>query len=191
MKPTSTFFSYDQEKVTEAILYIIERVQEPASPLRISKFLYFADKTHLEKYARPITGDDYVASSTGVRTFRSYETMKASELSANNPTFHRLGHAMIADRKSDFNEMSESDIEVLQQTINIYDIFPTWHINKLSQDSIWYKTRPWPPPTAHATYDVDFLDVIESVDEEGELLAYLMRDADEPVPDLNSDNDIY
>lgn len=57
-------FSVDKEKTIEALLYIVTRYGE-VGRFHALKTLYYADRAHLQRYGRPITGDRYIAMENG------------------------------------------------------------------------------------------------------------------------------
>ena len=70
-------FRLNWQKAIEAVVWLAAR--EPGMTFfYASKILYFADKYHLERYARPITGDIYVAMEMGPVPSRIYDLLKQS-----------------------------------------------------------------------------------------------------------------
>ena len=55
---------FNPEKSLQAVLYVANRLERKDFH-KIFKVLYFADREHLTKYGRPITGDTYVAMEYG------------------------------------------------------------------------------------------------------------------------------
>lgn len=55
---------FDANKSLQAVLYVVNRLKRRDFH-KIFKVLYFADRTHLIKYGRPITGDTYIAMEYG------------------------------------------------------------------------------------------------------------------------------
>ncbi len=51
---------FDSEKALEAILYVASKAPVP-DIYHVGKILYYADRAHLERYGRLITGDEYKA----------------------------------------------------------------------------------------------------------------------------------
>jgi uncharacterized phage-associated protein len=60
-----TFQSY--QKITEALNYLAIKcgVSKQINKMRAIKLLYYADRYHLRKYGRPLTGDTYLAMGYG------------------------------------------------------------------------------------------------------------------------------
>jgi uncharacterized phage-associated protein len=54
----------DGEKVVNMIAYFATRCPQ-ATKMKISKLMYYADKTHLNLYGRPISGDAYIRMKFG------------------------------------------------------------------------------------------------------------------------------
>lgn len=52
---------YNEQKLTEAILYIAGRLSDDRAggATKLNKVLFFADFAHVRRYGRPITGADY------------------------------------------------------------------------------------------------------------------------------------
>jgi len=72
---------FKKEKALAALLYIsnelIKKSPERRADLyKLLKILYFADKKHLAKYGRSITGDFYVAMKDGPVPSRTYDMLK-------------------------------------------------------------------------------------------------------------------
>lgn len=60
---------YDKLKEDEVIIYLARRV-EPANPRKLLDVLYLAEKLHLSRYGRTITGCQWWAGHDGVRPLR-------------------------------------------------------------------------------------------------------------------------
>lgn len=57
-------FRFNEEKALAALGYVAS--EEPGlTPLYVSKILFFAEKWHINRYGRPILGDNYVAMPKG------------------------------------------------------------------------------------------------------------------------------
>src|SRR4030042_4954455 len=54
----------DESAIIESLHYLLKKLQH-ADKLKLVKLLFFADKYHLLKYARQISGDNYHALPAG------------------------------------------------------------------------------------------------------------------------------
>lgn len=65
----------DVQKVVETIIYIVENYSNP-SQYDIVKAIFLADRSHLNRYGRPITFDNYVAMIHGPVPTLAYDLVK-------------------------------------------------------------------------------------------------------------------
>lgn len=65
----------DKEKIQEAILYLMER-QPNLSQYEIVKSIFLADRSHMNRYGRPVTFDNYVAMEHGPVPSLAYDALK-------------------------------------------------------------------------------------------------------------------
>jgi uncharacterized phage-associated protein len=54
----------DSEKIIQALCYVLQKVKR-ADKLKLVKLLYLADKYHILRYGRTVTGDEYWAMDYG------------------------------------------------------------------------------------------------------------------------------
>lgn len=183
MYQASAFFRFNEDKVIEAILYLINNHKhENISCIRAAILLYFADKTHLERYGRTITEDSYIAVTSGIVPEGTYYILNKVYAGKTDLGFHCKGSSLVADRVPDYNEMSESDISILAETLEVFGKLPFWHIMQIARDGVWRKSSN----KIGDTSPVDILDIINSVDDEDRrLLQHLMRDSEDPPPLLD------
>jgi uncharacterized phage-associated protein len=107
-------FKLNKQKAIEAVLWLIQRGE--SDMYRIWKMLFAAEKYHLNKYGRPITGDAYMAMKYGTVPNWLY-----------NEAMEQLGLGLIRYENTLFGErspirklFSESDIEALERGYNEY-----------------------------------------------------------------------
>jgi uncharacterized phage-associated protein len=58
-------FRFDPEKMVQALAFLASRGVKNLDTMKSAKLLYFADRDHLLKYGRPITGDEYHVMKLG------------------------------------------------------------------------------------------------------------------------------
>ena len=128
-------FQYNQAKAIEAILYLTQKVSE-SDRYGICKLLYLVDKTSLEKYGRFIFGESYYAMEEGATPSNAYDLLKeAAEVVIDGLKVE--GNQVIALRNSNLDYLSESDIECLDQIINVYGEVPNWRRGEDAHDEAW------------------------------------------------------
>lgn len=118
-------------RVREAILHVIREAD--SRDLRISQFdilktLFLADRSHLNKFGRPITFDEYVAMPDGPVPSLAYDILKDA-IEANNeaeidrplwqsePDGPKKRRFFNAERDASDEFLSESDIEELTEAL--------------------------------------------------------------------------
>lgn len=136
-------FEFDAKVAVEAVLYLATKSQEPTFH-HIAKLLYFADRLHLERYGRFICGDDYVAMKNGPVPSRVYDMFKVVRDGYDYISFPEIqgafcvkAYTVYPQRKADFEWLSESEIECLDQAISSYDQYSFGQLTKISHDAAW------------------------------------------------------
>jgi len=115
---TDVTFQFNQRKATESILYLSSKVSNP-DIYDICKLLYLVDKASLEKYGRFIFGDTYAAMPGGATPSKAYELLKKAQVKSIDGLMVNENR-VIPERDSDLDYLSESDIECLDQIINVF-----------------------------------------------------------------------
>jgi uncharacterized phage-associated protein len=115
-------FALDTDKAVEAVVFVAARIQKPSFH-SISKVLFHADKAHLSRYGRPISGDRYVAMKHGPVPSATYDILKTLGGEAAFPLPERangamevLGYSVRALRQADTDVLSQSEIECLTES---------------------------------------------------------------------------
>lgn len=136
-------FNCNIEKALEVIIWFA--IKKPdITVLPLLKLLFFADMLHLNKYGRPIIGDDYVAMVNGPVASNTYDLLKGQEYLINQIEddlgFKKDGYKVIATREPDTKKLSESDLECLQQTLTEYGHYtPTQLVDLTHEYEAWHK----------------------------------------------------
>ncbi|MGC8476313.1 MAG: Panacea domain-containing protein [Acetobacteraceae bacterium] len=73
-------FTFNAPKTLEAVLFLVGRRQGGMDRHSILKLLFFADVDHLNRYGRPITGDQYRALTYGPVGQGAYDLLKLDPL---------------------------------------------------------------------------------------------------------------
>lgn len=145
---------FKEQKALNAILYIAHELikkspERRADLYKLQKILYFADRYHLAKYGRLITGDFYIAMKDGPVPSRTYDMLKKirgdgyynstpSFIDILNKSFRFDKNISIIPLKSvNKNELAESDIEAIDYAINLLKNLSFNEIKKLSHDSAY------------------------------------------------------
>jgi hypothetical protein len=140
-------FEFEPEKALAVTAYLAE--QSGQTMYTILKMIYVADRMHLERYGRPITGDAYIAMLQGACPSKIYDSMKAlrGDLntnflpeSASYLTVDATTHDVDVVKRPPMDVLSASDVECLEQTIVILKNRGSRHMRDLAHDSVWKNT---------------------------------------------------
>lgn len=136
-------FSLDTDKAVEAVLYVAARMQKP-SLHSISKVLFHADKAHLSRYGRPISGDRYVAMKHGPVPSATYDILKAIRDRSGYPLPARAqgalevqGYTVRPLRSADETVLSPSDVECLAESAKLHGAKPFGKLSAESHGAAW------------------------------------------------------
>jgi uncharacterized phage-associated protein len=144
-------FKFDSEKLVQALAYFASRGVKSLDPLKAAKLLYFADRQHLLKYGRPITGDTYYCMKNGPIPTASLGQIQ--DVLAEHPTGDhdpRFDEYFSVDRRNkypqfiatkapDLDVFSVTDIEVLQEVADRFGKKTGWQLRDLSHEDACVK----------------------------------------------------
>lgn len=147
----SNYNSFRKEQTINALLYIIEQMGGKVDMHKAFKTLYFADRAHLSKYGRSITGDDYIAMKYGPVPSQADDMLKAvrgSSYFSNSAQAKELlkyfsfvdGYVFKANCACDKDYLSESDLECLNEAIAITKDKSFRQLVNLSHSLAWNST---------------------------------------------------
>lgn len=116
-------FPYNRGKATQAVLWLLCKHGGTLNKLKLVKLLFLADKEHLIHYGRPIVGGQYYAMPHGPASSQLLNHINEATLKGLRP-FLLENNLVSSQTSADKNELSESDIKVLdaidQQYGNVY-----------------------------------------------------------------------
>jgi uncharacterized phage-associated protein len=166
-------FDFNEKKAIAALLYVSSRL-EKADIHKIFKVLYFADQIHLAKFGRPIVGDSYVAMLNGPVPTRIYDYCKVVRGDRNHKEkeylkdyFDLKQYIIIPKAKADITQLSESDVECLNKSIE--------QNGKLSFPALREKSHDAAYNAAQKKYfnEVSFEDMAKIAGANDEMLKYI------------------
>jgi uncharacterized phage-associated protein len=117
-------FQFNEKKGVEALTYIASR-WPGVTAFFAAKTLFFAEKLHLNNYARPIVGDTFIAMPNGPVPSTLYDFIKGQLYEAGDPEAIRAALSVQNDpfpritarREADIETLSVSDVECLDAAI--------------------------------------------------------------------------
>lgn len=148
-------FQFKEEKLVQALALLSLRGVSDLTKLKASKLLYFADKIHLNRYGRPITGDSYACMDRGPVPSISLNEMNEAiqpEESDNEPALLKVLEVhrdtkfptfSLKDRNLfDPETFSRSELEVLEEVADYYGRKTAGQLIDLShKESAWTRAN--------------------------------------------------
>ncbi len=135
---------FDAAKAVASVGYLVERTGESLYP--IMKMIYLADKLHLERYGRFIAGESYAAMKQGPVPSCTYNLIKHVRGDLNECQGAEVArqyldygenHKIVLRKAADTGELSETDIECLDEVVRMWAKVGKWVVRDLSHDLAW------------------------------------------------------
>ena len=141
-------------KIKATVLYVLGQMPQGVDYIHLFKILYFAQQKNLVTYGMPLMEDTFCARKHGPVPTLTYKVLKASE---SGQSFEQKemreylsavkvelidGHQMVmAIQKADMDELSKSDVLVLDECINRLRNIDAFDLSDLSHDKAWLKAK--------------------------------------------------
>lgn len=130
---------FQENKIVECLAYLSTKVD--LTDVKAYKLLWLADRMHLGLYARTITGDEYYALERGpvpsgvkkIVNHRIQSDIFDSNFKVEGKTLKRISSL------SQYEYLSETDIDVLNQIIEAYGNYSERELTELSHKSPEWK----------------------------------------------------
>lgn len=144
-------FKISYDKATEVIIWLA-KMKPGIDIYHVSKILFYADKMHINKYGRPITGDTYIKMPygpvpSGVRdliTENSWLSPKQASRIKNSLIIDKNNnYKLTATREPDMEYFSKSDITCLKDSLSKYGWLSFDGLyNSTHSEKCYYETSP-------------------------------------------------
>lgn len=141
---------FNPKKSLQAVLYVANRLERKDFH-KIFKVLYFADREHLTKYGRPITGDTYIAMKDGPVPSKIDDIFKAvrgdsffakyADIAKFSELFSVHDWYFITPKKeANTYYLSKTDIAELDASLSKYASLSWDELREKSHDYAWRAT---------------------------------------------------
>lgn len=145
-----THLSFDYRKATQALNFFAHKNNGTISKYKALKLIFFADRFHLRKYGRPMTGDEYYAMQKGPVPSGTKDLAEMADDYRNDVVIAYAGQfispllpskSLKSIKDIDFNELSVSDKDALE--------FAWINFGKFDDKTIVEKTHEYPEWKKH------------------------------------------
>jgi len=163
---------FNETKTVNAVLYVVSKLKRKDFH-KIFKILYFADREHLNKYARTITGDRYIAMSDGpvpTNLYDIFKSVRGDGFYKDNGKFGQYFSVVDWDliklnQLPDLTELSKTDVETLDNTLSLY--------GDLSWDEVKEKSHDYAWKTTILNREIDFANIIREAGGDDDYIEYV------------------
>lgn len=131
--------SYNYKKAAQLMNYFAAQEGGIISKLKAFKLIWLANRLHLRKYARSITGDKHVAMEHGPVPSNTKECLEAriffgstSHIKYFNANVSLNVNDVTSLTEPDLNVFSKSDISVIAEVLDRYGAFDPWSLRNHS-----------------------------------------------------------
>lgn len=135
-------FRFNAAKFVNAVAYLAQLCHN-STKMTICKQLYFADKEHLLKYGRPITGDTYYRLPHGQIPTRGLDMLRRRANAADNTLLEKyvtvIGESVHPRRRADKRVFSKSDLEVLDSIVKQFGKMTAAQLRRKAHDEPTHK----------------------------------------------------
>lgn len=143
---------FNREVSLHAVLYILKLMGGECDMHKICKILYFADQKHLSRYARSITGDDYIRMTYGPVPSKIDDMFKAvrgdsyfsdSQMSQEIASYFCFKNRFLVQSKKEpeMDFLSETDVECLDESISQCKDMSFGELTEFSHGPAWQNTQ--------------------------------------------------
>jgi uncharacterized phage-associated protein len=133
---------FNERKTAQAAAYLIGKSGGTTPLLKLIKLLYLVDREALRRYHAPISGDNYVSMDHGPVLSQTYDLTSGGRQPVADGweswISDRQGHNLSVRRegagRDDFDELSDSDIGVMDDVYQQYGRLNKWELVELTHD---------------------------------------------------------
>ena len=108
--------SFSHRKATQALNWLARQAGGRLNKMAALKLVYFADRYHLRKYGRPLTGDTYLAMNFGPVPSGTKDIAYLSDFLSNSERSYAESFLQQASDTFCFESKAEPDARVFSQT---------------------------------------------------------------------------
>jgi uncharacterized phage-associated protein len=164
----------DNNKIKSTILYVLNGFEDGVDLLKLFKIIYFANQRHLACCGRPIIDDKFVAMQNGPVLTDTYNKIRNDRFDfiEKNP---EGGYMIFAKEKPDMDNLSISDVEYLQKSINENKNLTFSDLSRKSHDSAWQLA--WDSKGEKNSVPMDLIEIARAGGASDEMIEYIKDDS--------------
>lgn len=140
-------------KIKAVVEYILQQFSNGVDYIHLFKIMYFAQEEHLAIYGTPLMDESFVARKHGPVPSLTYKVLRVAEGKIGDATGELTsfvsdltlcsieGHQVVRVKNNvcDLDELSNSNIRILDKWINKCKDLESFDLSELSHDAAWQK----------------------------------------------------
>lgn len=126
---------FNEEKVAQMAAYLLAQRGGQMSYLKLMKLLYLADRTSMERYEESMSKDSWFSMDKGPVLSTTLDLMQGSSCTGKwekwvggGPVPHEVSLAYPHCDRDCFDELSDADIEILDEVWNQFGHMTRWQL---------------------------------------------------------------
>lgn len=143
-------FEFDPGRTIAAIVYLVAKGPPELTKWKICKLIYVADRLHLVRYGRPLTGDVYYALPWGPVPSYTLDALDdenelAMELTGilrKTESSRYPQYLLNPQAEPNFEDLSESDLRILDEVISRFGGLSFKELSQVVDQTVAYR-RAW------------------------------------------------
>lgn len=141
-------------KIKAVVLYILQSLKGEVDYIHLFKVMYFAQQEHLVVYGAPLLEDSFIARKHGPVPAFTYKALRVIEgkILAETPELQQCSNSMSVQLQNghkvvsaiedcDMDELSPSNIKILDKWIEKCRDVAAFDLSDLSHDIAWEKAK--------------------------------------------------
>jgi len=108
--------SFSHRKATQALNWLASQAGGRLNKMAALKLVFFADRYHLRKYGRPLTGDSYLAMNFGPVPSGTKDIAYLSDFLSNSERTYAEAYLQRSSDPHSFESRADADSRVFSQT---------------------------------------------------------------------------
>lgn len=131
---------FNYKKAVQALNYLSHEEGGEMNKMKAIKLIWLADRLHLRKYGRTITGDIYFALKHGPVPSTTRDLLELNSFSLSDDEFAYMDEYLIITGKYDYKTnkavnksvFSKTDLECIEEVVKCYGKFDQWALRDIS-----------------------------------------------------------
>jgi len=132
---------FNYKKSVQSLSFLAYKSGGNLNKMKAIKLIWLADRLHLRKYGRSITGDEYYALPNGPVPSATRDVLESSNFIEDTATQYAAGYIEEIDKynykaiaEGNYNVFSQSDLDVLEKIFDVFNCYDHFALSEFSHE---------------------------------------------------------